>query len=531
MLGDIDFTVLNLYLDRLISLPLYCSIPTVLIVLFISAVIINALQQVLFVNPNHPPLVFYWIPWVGSTLSYGMYPYEFFEENRKKYGNYFAFLLCGRVMTVCLSPDGSDFVLNAKAANVSAEEAYTHLTTPIFGKGVVYDCPNHRLMEQKKFAKGALTRDSFRRYVPKIAKEVENYIRNSPLYQGGNSKVQTGVTDVLEANSELTIYTASRTLLGDEIRDKFNKKTSELYADLDRGFTPINFVFPHLPLPYYWKRDAAQKAISAQYLEVISRRRKENDIQDRDLIDVLMASSTYKDGVKMTDQEISHLLIGVLMGGQHTSSSTSAWAMLHLGQKPALVEELYQEQIRVSGKDENGNLNPVTYDDLQNMPLLNALIKETLRLHAPLHSLFRKVINPVSIPGTNYVVPRGHYVLAAPGVSHTSEEYFKHASEFELKRWLDPSAQAVETSTDNATIDYGFGAVSRGANSPFLPFGGGRHRCIGEHFGFVQIGTILATYVRELKWTLPQGRGLPGINYESMVTLPKHPAEVFWKLR
>lgn len=53
-------------------------------------------------------------------------------------------------MTVCLGPKGNDFVLNGKLAEVSAEDAYTHLTTPVFGEGVVYDCPNHRLMEQKK---------------------------------------------------------------------------------------------------------------------------------------------------------------------------------------------------------------------------------------------------------------------------------------------------------------------------------------------------------------------------------------------
>ena len=53
-------------------------------------------------------------------------------------------------MTVCLGPQGNDFVLNGKLSEVSAEEAYTHLTTPVFGEGVVYDCPNHRLMEQKK---------------------------------------------------------------------------------------------------------------------------------------------------------------------------------------------------------------------------------------------------------------------------------------------------------------------------------------------------------------------------------------------
>lgn len=53
-------------------------------------------------------------------------------------------------MTACLGPKGNDFVFNGKLSDVSAEDAYSHLTTPVFGEGVVYDVPNHILMEQKK---------------------------------------------------------------------------------------------------------------------------------------------------------------------------------------------------------------------------------------------------------------------------------------------------------------------------------------------------------------------------------------------
>lgn len=62
----------------------------------------------------------------------------------------FTYVMLGRKMTACLGPKGNDFVFNGKLSEVSAEEAYTHLTTPVFGEGVVYDVPNHILMEQKK---------------------------------------------------------------------------------------------------------------------------------------------------------------------------------------------------------------------------------------------------------------------------------------------------------------------------------------------------------------------------------------------
>jgi sterol 14-demethylase len=51
---------------------------------------------------------------------------------------------------VAVGPAGNDFILNGKLKDVNAEEIYSVLTTPVFGRDVVYDCPNAKLMEQKK---------------------------------------------------------------------------------------------------------------------------------------------------------------------------------------------------------------------------------------------------------------------------------------------------------------------------------------------------------------------------------------------
>lgn len=51
---------------------------------------------------------------------------------------------------MCLGVKGNDFILNGKHKDLNAEEIYGPLTTPVFGKDVVYDCPNAKLMEQKK---------------------------------------------------------------------------------------------------------------------------------------------------------------------------------------------------------------------------------------------------------------------------------------------------------------------------------------------------------------------------------------------
>ncbi|KAK6205442.1 cytochrome P450 lanosterol 14-alpha-demethylase [Scheffersomyces amazonensis] len=495
-------------------------------IIVLAPFVYNLVYQFYYsLRKDRAPLVFHWIPWFGSAVTFGMKPYDFFEECRLKYGDVFAFVLLGKTMTVYLGPKGHEFVFNSKLADVSAAEAYTHLTTPVFGKGVIYDCPNARLMEQKKFAKFALTKESFKTYVPKIREEILKYFVDSDQFE---LKTRTsGIADVMKTQPEITIFTASRSLLGEEMRKRFDSTFAQLYGDLDRGFTPINFVFPNLPLPHYWKRDAAQQKISSAYMGLINKRRETGDVDPkRDLIDSLMTHSTYKDGVKMTDQEIANLLIGILMGGQHTSASTSAWFLLHLGEKPELQEELYQEITGVLNQ-KGGDINDLTYEDLQELPLVNKVIKETLRLHMPLHSIFRKVKRDILIPNTNYVVPTGHYVLVSPGYTHTSERFFPNAEEFDPHRWTSAESSVSE---DAGTVDYGFGAISKGVSSPYLPFGGGRHRCIGEQFAYVQLGTILTTFVYNLKWTLTTEK-VPNIDFASMITLPEEPAKIKWTKR
>lgn len=118
-----------------------------------TLILLNVAQQLFFRNPNEPPIVFHLVPFIGSTISYGIDPYKFFFACREKYGDVFTFILLGKKTTVCLGTKGNDFILNGKLKDVNAEEIYSPLTTPVFGKDVVYDCPNSKLMEQKKVRK------------------------------------------------------------------------------------------------------------------------------------------------------------------------------------------------------------------------------------------------------------------------------------------------------------------------------------------------------------------------------------------
>lgn len=503
---------------------------------------INVLVQVLVPrNKSLPPMVFHWVPVVGSAITYGMDPYRFFFNCREKYGDVFTFKLFGRNVTVALGPKGSNLVFNGRLTQVSAEEAYTSLTTPVFGKGVVYDVPNAVLMEQKRFVKSGLSMENFRMYVTQIESEVKDFINNDsaflPLQKGATSVT----VDIFNVFSEITILTASRTLQGKEVRESLDKTFAKLYHDLDSGFTPINFVIPNLPLPNNIRRDRAQRLMSDFYLGIIKKRREGNtEGTEHDMISALMEQS-YKNGRNINDREIAHMMIALLMAGQHTSSATGSWAMLRLASRPEIIEELYEEQKRVYS-DGTGGFAPLDYDiQKSSVPVLDAVIRETLRLHPPIHSIMRKVKSDMVVPPTlaapisskgsrdeTYVIPKGHYVIAAPGVSQVDPKIWEDASRFDPHRWLGDKAN-VMNQTDDAQEDFGWGMVSTGANSPYLPFGAGRHRCIGEQFAYLQLGTIISTFVRAFDWRLETK--LPAPDYTSMVVLPTQPANLVFTPR
>ncbi|OLN88727.1 Eburicol 14-alpha-demethylase [Colletotrichum chlorophyti] len=494
-------------------------------VVFLS-VVVNVLNQVLFKNPNEPPMVFHWFPFIGSTVTYGMDPPAFFKANREKHGDVFTFVLLGKKTTAAVGPQGNDFVLNGKLRDVNAEEIYTVLTTPVFGRDVVYDCPNAKLMEQKKFMKVALSTEALRSYVPIIADEVTNYFKRNPDF-----KAKSGVVNMPPKLAEITIFTASHALQGAEIRNKFDESLASLYHDLDMGFTSVNFVLHWAPLPWNKKRDHAQRTVAQIYMDTIKDRRANGRTDGLDIMSHLM-NSTYKDGTKVPDHEIAHMMIALLMAGQHSSSSTSSWIMLRLAQYPHIMEELYQEQVRVLGAD----LPPLTYEDLAKLPLNQAIIKETLRLHAPIHSIMRAVKTPMHVPGTKYVIPTSHTLLAAPGVSGSDPTYFPEPDRWDPHRWEADSPNAPRIARNDAEeeekIDYGYGLVSKGAASPYLPFGAGRHRCIGEHFANVQLQTITAMVVRQFKFRNADGSdNLVGTNYASLFSRPLEPANIYWEKR
>jgi len=130
-------------------------------------------------------------------------------------------------------------------------------------------------------------------------------------------------------------------------------------------------------------------------------------------------------------------------------------------------------------------------------------------------------------------VPKGNFALASPAMSQVDPSIWKDGSKWEPSRWNDTegmASQALKMYVDEngEKIDYGYGAVSKGTESPYQPFGAGKHRCIGEQFAYLQLGTLISTVIRKMELRIDK---VPDHNYHTMITMPKTPRTISYRRR
>ncbi|XP_064402293.1 lanosterol 14-alpha demethylase-like isoform X2 [Halichondria panicea] len=437
---------------------------------------------------KYPPHISSCLPFLGHAVEFGKNPIEFLLSAREKYGNVFSFTMVGKTFTYLIGSDSSALLFNSKDQDLNAAEVYGKLVTPVFGKGVAYDVSNDVFLEQKKMLKTGLSVAHFRRYVPLIEKETIDYFE-----RWGDS----GVKDLFQALSELIILTASRCLHGREIRECLDEHVAQLYSDLDGGFSHLAWLLPGwLPLPSFRKRDHARLEMYKIFGDVIQRRREssQGDHED-DVLDTLL-HTTYKDGRTLKDHEIIGMLIGFLLAGQHTSSTTSAWVGFYLARHKQLQNAAYQEQLKVCGED----LPPLNYDEVEELAFLERCLKETLRLRPPIMTMMRMVKSTQTIG--KFTIPPGHQVCVSPTVNQSLMEVWTNPQDFNPDRFLE------QTSSDE--------------KFSFVPFGAGRHRCVGESFALIQIKTIWSVLLRKYEFDLVDGH-FPPVNYTTMIHTPTKP--------
>ncbi|KAI3878530.1 hypothetical protein MKX03_023980 [Papaver bracteatum] len=320
---------------------------------------------------------------------------------------------------------------------------------------------------------------------------------------------ESGEVDLMYELEHLIVLTASRCLLGPEVRDQLFDDVAALFRDLDAGQLPISVIFPHLPIPGHRRRDQSRKKL-AQIFEKIISSRKQTGKRGNDLLQCII-DSKYKDGRPTTEVEVTGLLIAALFAGQHTSSITSLWTGAYLFKNKKYLSAVVDEQENLM-KKHGGKTN---HDILSEMDALHRCVKEAVRLHPPLIMLLRYSHSDFSVTtkeGKEYHVPKGHIVATAPAFANRLQHIYKNPNNYDPDRFGPDREEGKET-----------GALS------FISFGDGRHGCLGQGFAYSQIKAIWSHLLRNFEFELVSP--FPEIDWNALVVGVKGKVIVRYKRR
>ena len=271
---------------------------------------------------KEPPKMPGALPLLGHMLEFGKNPFDYMMRLRNTLGEIGEFRMFHQKMVLMTGPEANEAFFRAPDAQLDQSQAYK-IMTPIFGKGVVFDAPPHKKDQQLKMLMPVLRDKPMRGYAQVIVQEVEQMIANWG---------DTGEIDLLEFMKELTIYTSSHCLLGDEFRYELNEEFAKIYHDLEKGVNPLAFVFPYLPLPVFRRRDKARARLQELVTGIIAKRAQKPE-KSEDAFQLLIESK-YDDGSHLSAHEITGMLIGTIFAGHHTTAGTAAWTLLELARRP-----------------------------------------------------------------------------------------------------------------------------------------------------------------------------------------------------
>lgn len=171
----------------------------------------------------------------------------------------------------------------------------------------------------------------------------------------------------------------------------------------------------------------------------------------------------------------------MFLAGSETSAAVVEWAMSEMVKNPRTLKKAQEEVRKVF--DDTGYMDEERFGELKYVGLV---IKETLRLHAPLPFLVPRV-NTQRCTLNGYEVPVNTRLIVHVWALGRDPKYWADAEKFIPERFED------------ALIDY------KGNDLEYLPFGSGRRLCPGMGFGAANLDFALATLLYHFDWKLPHG--------------------------
>jgi sterol 14-demethylase len=387
------------------------------------------------------------VPGAGHYSEFIANPAEFMLRAWRECGELAEFDLGGVRNILMVGADAHEALFRAPDDQLSASEPYKYMV-PVFGEGIQYGAPLPIERQQVKFLSSALRPERMKRYAQVIAEEVEDFVAD-----WGDE----GEADFYEAFKELVLRTSTHCLMGSEFRAHLTGEFGTLFHDLELAISPQAIVDAHSESDVFERRDKARARLQDLLMRTVKARRMSHG-QHPDMLDVFMNARDL-DGSALPDELIPGMVVWIMFAGFHTSSNTAAWTAVEAARHPEFMKQIVQgiDEVYRPGGD-------LSFAGLRELPGLDGLVGEVLRLHPPLVTLQRAVLRDFTYKGNTF--EPGVVLNVSPYVSHRDPNSYPDPERFDPNR---PPPENV------------FAAI---------PFGGGRRKCVGNAFALLQVKSI-----------------------------------------
>jgi len=440
---------------------------------------------------KRPPKLRGGLPLIGHTMDFVRDTIGLLQKTYDQCGRVGRFKLFGKDMILFTGPEAHEALFRQPDEVLSPNAAYK-MMVPVFGEGVAYGAEPVKMAEQMHMLYPALRNNRMRTYTEIVARETLDVIAG----WGDDGEIEASAFFGM-----LTNYTSSSCLLGREFRNEMSEEFSKVYYDLERGIVAWGYIHPYLPIPAFRRRDRARARLGEMVSGIVQKRRQ-SGYRGEDFLQTLM-DAQYADGSKLSDHEITGMLVAAMFAGHHTSSVTTSWTLIELLQHPPFLQEVSAE-IRARYADGEN----YSFQSLRDLTKTEAAVKEALRIHPPLFILLRAALENCEILG--YQVKKGNWVAVSPMVAHRDPEVFQDPLRFDPNR-------------------YGPGREEDKRPFAYISFGGGRHKCMGNAFAILQIKTIIAVLLNRYDFELV-GDGIE-TDFQGLVLGPKPPIRIRYRRR
>ncbi|RWR77797.1 Cytochrome P450 [Cinnamomum micranthum f. kanehirae] len=235
----------------------------------------------------------------------------------------------------------------------------------------------------------------------------------------------------------------------------------------------------------HWRLDGILERIIKEHEQErrIGRKRGVDGDSDKDLVDILLdISEDEKAEMKLTRENIKAFVLDIFAAGTDTSAITTEWALAELMNHPTMLKKAREEIDAVVGKE-----RLVEESDIPNLPCIQAIVKETLRLHPATPLIFRKSTDDCKISG--YDIPSNTHIFINVWAIGRDPNHWEDSLEFRPERFM-PSDGG------SSRIDV------RGQHFHLLPFGSGRRACPGTTLAMHLVQTTVAAMVQSFDWKI-----------------------------